>query len=46
MNFIENILKDQSNVHIYENKRDFVEQTIRSLINGGRKILKIGLFKS
>jgi hypothetical protein len=41
MSFIENLLKDHSNVHIHEDKRDFVEQTIRSLINDGRKMLHV-----
>jgi hypothetical protein len=41
MSFIEKLLKDNSHVHIHDDKRDFVEQTIRSLINDGRSMLHV-----
>jgi hypothetical protein len=41
MSFIEKLLEDNLHVHIHENKREFVEQTIRSLINDGRGMLHV-----
>lgn len=41
MSFIEKLLKENKHVHIHEDKRDFVEQTIRSLICDGRKMLHV-----
>ena len=41
MSLIEKLLKDNSHVHIHENKRTFVEETIRSLINNGRSMLHV-----
>jgi hypothetical protein len=41
MSFIEKLLKDNSHVHIHDDKQDFVEQTIRSLINDGRNMLHV-----
>ncbi|CAF1081477.1 unnamed protein product [Rotaria sordida] len=41
MNFIENLLKTNSHVHIHNDKRVYVEQTIHSLINDGRKMLHV-----
>jgi hypothetical protein len=41
MSFVERLLKDNSHVHIQENKRTFVEETIRSLINNGRSMLHV-----
>ncbi|CAF1114234.1 unnamed protein product [Rotaria sp. Silwood1] len=41
MSFIENLLQTNSHVHIHNDKRVYVEQTIRSLINDGRKMLHI-----
>ncbi|CAF1950506.1 unnamed protein product [Rotaria magnacalcarata] len=41
MNFIENLLKNNSHVHIHNDKLAYVEQTIRSLISDGRKMLHI-----
>jgi hypothetical protein len=41
MSFIEKLLKENKHVHIHEDKRDFVEQTIHSLIRDGRKMLHI-----
>ena len=41
MNFLDKLLQDNRHVHIDHNKRDFVEQTIRSLINDGRSMLHV-----
>jgi len=41
MNFIEKLLQDNLHVHIQEDKRIFVEETIRSLINDGRNMLHV-----
>jgi hypothetical protein len=41
MSFIEKLLKDNLHVHIHDDKRDFVEQTIHSLINDGRSMLHV-----
>ncbi|CAF3431532.1 unnamed protein product [Rotaria socialis] len=41
MNFIENLLKNNSHVHVHNDKLAYVEQTIRSLISDGRKMLHV-----
>jgi len=41
MSFIEKLLKDNLHVHIHDDKRIFVEQTIRSLINDKRDMLHV-----
>lgn len=41
MNFLEKILQVSTHVHIDDGKREFVEQTIRSLINDGRSMLHV-----
>ncbi len=41
MNFIEKLLQNNLHVHIQEDKRIFVEETIRSLINDGRNMLHV-----
>jgi hypothetical protein len=41
MNFIKKLLQDNLHVHIQEDKRIFVEETIRSLINDGRNMLHV-----
>jgi hypothetical protein len=41
MSFIEKILKNNSHVHIHDDKRVYVEEIIRSLINDGRKMLHV-----
>ncbi|CAF2367840.1 unnamed protein product [Rotaria sp. Silwood2] len=41
MNFLENLLELNSHVHIHNDKRVYVEQTIRSLINDERKKLHV-----
>jgi hypothetical protein len=41
MNFIEKLLKENSHVHIHDDKRLDVEEIIRSLINDGRKMLHV-----
>ncbi len=41
MSLIEKLLNDNVHVHIHDDKREFVEQTIASLINDGRKMLHV-----
>ena len=41
MNFVENLLKTNSHIHIHNDKRAYVEQIICSLILDGRKMLHI-----
>lgn len=41
MSFLENLLKDNKNVHIHPDKQDFVEQTLHALIKDGRKMLHV-----
>jgi hypothetical protein len=41
MNLIEKILNENSHVHIHEDKRVYVEETIRSLIQDGRSLLHV-----
>lgn len=41
MSLIDNLLQTSSHVHIADDKREFVEQTIRSLINDGRHMLHV-----
>jgi len=41
MNFVEKLLKDNSHVHIHDDKRLDVEEIIRSLINDGRNMLHV-----
>jgi hypothetical protein len=41
MNFIEKILKENSHVHIHDDKRVYVDEIIRSLINDGRSMLHV-----
>lgn len=41
MSFIDNLLKTNSHVHIHHDKRNHVEQTIRSLMNDGREMLHV-----
>lgn len=41
MNFIENLLKNHSHVHVHHDKRHYVEQIILSLINDGREMLHV-----
>jgi hypothetical protein len=41
MNFIEKLLKENSHVHIHDDKRLDVEEIIRSLINDGRNMLHV-----
>jgi hypothetical protein len=41
MNFIEKILKENSHVHIHDDKRVDVEEIICSLINDGRNMLHV-----
>ena len=41
MNFIEKLLNENSHVHIHDDKRIYVEQILRSLINDGRKMLHV-----
>ena len=41
MNSIETFLKENAHVHIHENKRVQVEQTLRALINDGRRLLHV-----
>ena len=41
MNFIEKLLNENPHVHIHDDKRIYVEQTIQSLINDGRKMLHV-----
>jgi len=41
MNLIEKILNENSHVHIHEDKRFYVEEIIRSLINDGRNMLHV-----
>jgi hypothetical protein len=41
MSFIEKILRENSHVHIHNEKRAQVEETIRSLINDGRNMLHV-----
>jgi hypothetical protein len=41
MNLIEKILNENSHVHIHEDKRVYVEEIIRSLIQDGRSLLHI-----
>ena len=41
MSFIEKLLTENSHVHIHDDKRIYVEQIIRSLINDGRKMLHV-----
>ena len=41
MSLIEKILKENSHVHVHEEKRIRVEEIIRSLINDGRNLLHV-----
>ena len=41
MNSIETFLKENAHIHIHENKRAQVEQTLRALINDGRSLLHV-----
>jgi hypothetical protein len=41
MTFIDKLLKDNSHVHIHDDKKVYVEQVLRSLINDGRKMLHV-----
>jgi hypothetical protein len=41
MSFVEKILKENPHVHIHDDKRAQVEETIRSLINDGRSMLHV-----
>ncbi|CAF3990551.1 unnamed protein product [Rotaria sp. Silwood2] len=41
MTLIEKILNENSHVHIHDDKRAYVEETIQSLINDGRKMLHV-----
>jgi hypothetical protein len=41
MNFIEKLLKENSHVHVHDDKRIYVEEVIHSLINDGRSMLHI-----
>lgn len=41
MNLIEKILSENSHVHIHDDKRSFVEETINALIREGRKMLHV-----
>jgi len=41
MSFIEKLLKENSHVHVHDDKRLHVEEVIRSLINDGRSMLHI-----
>lgn len=41
MNFVDKLLQTNSHVHIHDDKRTFVDETIRSLIDDGRSRLHI-----
>jgi len=41
MTFIDKLLNSNPHVHIHEEKKAMVEQTIHSLINDGRKMLHV-----
>jgi hypothetical protein len=41
MTFIDKLLKDNLHVHIHDDKKVYVEQVLRSLINDGRKMLHV-----
>jgi len=41
MSFVDKLLQTNSHVHIRDDKRAFVDETIRSLINDGRSRLHI-----
>ncbi|CAF4672357.1 unnamed protein product, partial [Rotaria sp. Silwood1] len=41
MSLIEKILNENSHVHIHDDKRIYVEDTVRSLLNDGRKMLHV-----
>ncbi|CAF1015558.1 unnamed protein product [Rotaria sp. Silwood1] len=41
MSLIEKILNENSHVHIHDDKRTYVEDTVRSLLNDGRKMLHV-----
>ena len=41
MNFVEKILKENPHVHIHDDKRAQVEETIRALVKDGRSMLHV-----